>query len=71
LLSPLSPELYLRTQAACPEGRLNGCRRTLLYPFIDRQGNPERSHMIQLLGETEKARILDDEQTLIDDRSGH
>lgn len=40
---------------------------TLRYPFIDRQGNDEQSYMIQLIGEAEKARILADEQPLIDD----
>jgi hypothetical protein len=34
---------------------------TLLYPFIDKQGNAEQSYMIQLIGEAEKARILADE----------
>lgn len=40
---------------------------SLRYPFIDRQGIDEQSYMIQLIGETEKARILADEKTLIDD----
>lgn len=40
---------------------------SLLYPFVDRQGNPEQSYMIQLLGETEKAKILAEEKALIDD----
>jgi hypothetical protein len=40
---------------------------TLLYPFIDKQGNAEHSYMIQLIGETEKARILADEKALLDD----
>jgi hypothetical protein len=39
---------------------------SLLYPFIDRQGIAEQSYMIQLIGETEKARILTDEKPLID-----
>lgn len=40
---------------------------SLLYPFIDRQGNDEQSYMIQLIGEAEKAKILADEKALIDD----
>jgi hypothetical protein len=44
---------------------------SLLYPFIDRQGVAEQSYMIQLIGESEKARILADEKTLIDDLCAH
>ena len=40
---------------------------TLQHPFIDRQGIDEQSYMIQLVGDAEKARILADEQTLLDD----
>jgi hypothetical protein len=40
---------------------------SLLYPFIDRQGIAEQSYMIQLIGEAEKARIMADEKTLLDD----
>lgn len=40
---------------------------SLLYPFVDKQGIAEHSYMIQLVGETEKAKILTDEKTLIDD----
>jgi hypothetical protein len=40
---------------------------SLLYPFIDRQGIAEQSYMIQLIGEAEKAQILADGMTLIDD----
>lgn len=40
---------------------------SLLNPFIDKQGNAEQSYMIQLIGETEKARILLDEKELIAD----
>ena len=40
---------------------------TLMYPFIDRQGIPEQSYMIQLVGEAEKARILADEAPLLRD----
>jgi hypothetical protein len=39
---------------------------SLLHPFIDRQGNGEQSYVIQLVGETEKARILADEKALVD-----
>jgi len=39
---------------------------SLLYPFIDRQGNDEQSYMIQLLGATEKAGVLATEKPLID-----
>lgn len=37
---------------------------SLLYPFIDRQGIAEQSYMIQLVGDTEKARIMTDEKNL-------
>ena len=40
---------------------------SLLYPFIDKQGNAEQSYMIQLTGEVEKAKILADEKALIDE----
>ncbi|MBS0582423.1 MAG: hypothetical protein JSS42_04900 [Proteobacteria bacterium] len=40
---------------------------SLAYPFIDKQGNAEQSYFIQLVGETEKAKILADEKSLIDD----
>lgn len=40
---------------------------TLLYPFIGRQGIDEQSYIIQLLGEAEKARILADESSLVED----
>ena len=40
---------------------------SLLYPFIDRQGIAEQSYMIQLIGEAEKAKIMADEETLLDD----
>lgn len=40
---------------------------SLLNPFIDRQGNAEQSYMIQLIGETEKAKILEEEKGLIHD----
>ncbi len=38
---------------------------SLLYPFIDKQGNAEQSYMIQLIGEAEKAKILADEKELL------
>jgi hypothetical protein len=44
---------------------------TLLYPFIDKQGNAEQSYMIQLVGEAEKARILADEKDLLHDLCAH
>jgi len=40
---------------------------SLLYPFIDKQGNAEQSYMIQLIGEAEKAKILADEKELLDE----
>src|SRR5258705_2092980 len=40
---------------------------SLLFPFIDKQGIAEQSYMIQLVGEAEKAKILADEKTLLDD----
>lgn len=40
---------------------------SLLNPFADRQGNAEQTYIIQLVGETEKARILADEKPLVDD----
>lgn len=44
---------------------------SLLNPFIDRQGNAEQSYMIQLIGDAEKAKILADEKTLLDDLCAH
>jgi hypothetical protein len=38
---------------------------SLLYPFIDRQGNAEQSYMIQLIGDAEKAKIMTDEKDLL------
>jgi len=40
---------------------------SLLYPFIDRQGNAEQSYMIQLIGEAEKAKILAEQTELLDE----
>jgi hypothetical protein len=38
---------------------------SLLNPFIDKQGIAEQSYVIQLVGETEKAKILTDEKNLL------
>lgn len=38
---------------------------SLMYPFIDKQGNAEQSYMIQMIGETEKDKILADENSLV------
>jgi hypothetical protein len=40
---------------------------SLLYPFIDKQGNAEQSYMIQLIGEAETAKILAHGKPLLDD----
>jgi hypothetical protein len=40
---------------------------SLLFPFIDKQGNAAQSYMIQLIGEAEKAKILADEKALVDE----
>ncbi|QIG50511.1 hypothetical protein G5V57_23950 [Nordella sp. HKS 07] len=40
---------------------------SLVYPFVDRQGNPEHSYMIQLIGQAEKAKILSNEKQLLAD----
>jgi hypothetical protein len=41
---------------------------SLLYPFVDKHtgGSTEESYIIQLIGETEKARILADQKPLLD-----
>src|SRR4029453_19622650 len=44
---------------------------SLLYPFIDRQGNAEQSYMIQLIGEAEKAKIPADAKVLLHDLCAH
>lgn len=44
---------------------------SLLNPFIDRQGNPEQTYIIQLIGDAEKAKILAAEKTLIHDLCKH
>lgn len=48
-----------------------GVHSSLLYPFIDRQGNAEQSYMIQLVGEAEKAEILAAERALLEDLCAH
>jgi hypothetical protein len=48
-----------------------GDHSSLLYPFVDKQGNAEQSYMIQLIGEAEKAKILADEKILLDDLCAH
>jgi hypothetical protein len=40
---------------------------TLMYPFIDRQGNAEQSYMIQLMGDAEKVTILSEGKALLAD----
>jgi len=40
---------------------------SLLYPFAFKEGIAEQSYMIQLIGEAEKAKIMGDEKTLLDD----
>lgn len=42
-------------------------RASLHSPFIDKQGAPEHSYIIQLVGDAEKAKILADEKELLDD----
>jgi len=59
-----APGLTNEDIGAHPDLRVHS---SLLYPFIDRQGNAEQSYMIQLLGETETARIVADEKALLDD----
>jgi len=44
---------------------------SLRWPFVDRQGIAEHSYLIQMVGETEKARILAEEQALVDDLCAH
>jgi hypothetical protein len=38
---------------------------SLMNPFIDRQGNPEQSYMIQMVGKAEKDRIMAEEASLV------
>jgi hypothetical protein len=44
---------------------------SLVYPLIDRQGNDEQSYIVQLMGETEKAKILADGQKLLHELCAH
>lgn len=44
-----------------------GQRDSLRYPFIDKQGIPEQSYIIQLVGDAEAAKILASEKVLLDD----
>lgn len=44
-----------------------GNHASLLYPFIDRQGNAEQTYIIQLIGVAEKAKILAGEKALLRD----
>jgi hypothetical protein len=39
----------------------------LLYPFVFKEGLAEQSYMIQVVAEAEKARIMADEKTLLDE----
>jgi hypothetical protein len=48
-----------------------GVHASLLYPFIDRQGNAEQSYVIQLVGEAEKAKIVAAEKALLDELCAH
>jgi len=59
-----APNLTNEDIGAVPDLRVPS---SLVYPFIDKQGNAEQSYMIQLIGETEKARILADEKVLVDE----
>lgn len=40
---------------------------SLLYPFVDKQGNAEHSYMIQMIGAAEKAKILAEHKQLLED----
>jgi hypothetical protein len=40
---------------------------SLLYPFVDKEGNPEHSYMIQMIGAAEKAKILAEHKQLLAD----
>jgi hypothetical protein len=39
---------------------------SLLFPLIDKQGIPEQSYMVQLMGDAEKAKILEEGKPLLD-----
>jgi hypothetical protein len=57
-----APSITNEDIGAAPDLSLHS---SLLYPFIDKQGIAEQSYMIQLIGETEKARIMADEKNLV------
>jgi hypothetical protein len=59
-----APHITNEDIGAVPDLRVHS---SLLYPFIERQGNDEQSYMIQLTGEAEKASILANEQALINE----
>ena len=59
-----APHITNEDIGAVPDLRVHS---SLLYPFIERQGNAEQSYMIQLTGEAEKASILANEQALINE----
>lgn len=46
-------------------------RDSLMNPFIDRQGNAEQSYIIQMIGDAEKAKILTEEKSLLQDLCAH
>ncbi|WP_029911714.1 hypothetical protein [Caulobacter sp. UNC358MFTsu5.1] len=44
---------------------------TLMFPFVDRQGNDEQAYIILMVGEAEKARIVSEGQPLLADLCGY
>ena len=44
---------------------------SLMYPFIDRQGNDEQSYIIQMIGASEKAEILAEHRDLLRELCAH
>jgi hypothetical protein len=64
LLMFYAPNVTIEDIGAVPDLSVHS---SLLYPFIDKQGNAEQSYMIQLIGEAEKAKIMADEKNLLDD----
>jgi len=63
-LMPYAPGVTNEDIGATPN--LND-HSSLHRPFIDRQGNAEQSYLIHLIGEAEKANILADEKTLLEE----
>jgi hypothetical protein len=59
-----APHITNEDIGATPDLRVHS---SLLNPFIDKQGNPEQSYVIQLTGEAEKARILANEKALVNE----